>query len=389
MNAYLKPPVDVRAQPTAQIEPVVPRRRSLPVLAEDAIAQMRALEADPAVAISLGAPATLPKIELYPRAHGAPPPRSVRVSVTDRCDFACTYCRPSHSDGYAEGRLPVTVWRTMFEGLKRAGVRRVRLTGGEPLIHPEIVAIVAELTACGFDDVALTTNASQLARLAKPLAAAGLHRINVSIDTLDPARFRAVTRGGDLGKVLAGIDAALAEGFAPIKLNTVVLRGVNEDELTPILLWAWERRMVPRFLEVMPIAEGAKLVREHLVTVAEMRARLAEHVAPEEARSDPGLGPAKYVSSLRDPGLRVGFISGTSDTYCDTCDRLRVSSQGMLRPCLATDDGVDASAEAKRGDLGGIADRIAEAWTLKPDGEVWNGCTEDTAANVSMRAIGG
>ena len=377
MNAPVELPTDLLApEPRAPLP--APRRRSLPVLPPSAPApDLRRLlphEPGPAPALS---------------AAPAPPPRSVRVSVTDRCDFACTYCRPSHHDGYAEGRLLVPVWRTMFEGLQRAGVRRVRLTGGEPLLHPEIVTIVAELARLGFEDIALTTNASQLARLATPLKAAGLHRINVSIDTLDPARFRAVTRGGDLAKVLAGIDAAIAAGFASIKLNTVVLRGVNDDELEPILLWAWERRMLPRFLEVMPIAEGAKLVKEHLVTVAEMRARLAHHLAAEEARVDPGLGPAKYVASRRDPSLRAGFISGTSDTYCDTCDRLRVSSQGTLRPCLATDDGVDASAEARAGDLTGIAERIAEAWTKKPDGQVWKGCTEDTAARVSMRAIGG
>lgn len=355
MNAYINVPIDLRG-PAQQASPASPARRFLPVVAA-------------------------PKV--------APPPESVRVSVTDRCDFACTYCRPSHRDGYAEGRLEVPVWRTMFEGLKKAGVRRVRLTGGEPLIHPEIVPIVRELSALGFEDIALTTNASQLARLARPLYEAGLHRINISIDTLDPARFHDVTRGGSLGKVLAGIDAALSIGFAPIKLNTVVLRGVNDDELESILLWAWERRMVPRFLEVMPIAEGAKLVKEHLITVAEMRARLAEHLLPDEPRVDPGLGPARYVSARRDPSLRAGFISGTSDTYCATCDRLRVSSQGTLRPCLATDDGVDAAAEAEAGDLGGIVDRITEAWARKPDGQVWKGCTEETAAHVSMRAIGG
>ena len=319
----------------------------------------------------------------------APPPASVRVSVTDRCDFACTYCRPSHHDGYVEGRLAVQVWRTMFAGLQKAGVRRVRLTGGEPLIHPEIVEIVRMLAGLGFEDVALTTNASQLARLAKPLRDAGLHRINVSIDTLDTVRFREITRGGNLEKVLAGVDAALDAGFSPIKLNTVVLRGVNDDELEALLWWAWERRMVPRFLEVMPIAEGARLVKPHLITVAEMRERLARHLTPDEARTEPGLGPAKYVAARHDPSLRAGFISGTSDTYCDTCDRLRVSSQGTLRPCLATDDGVDASAEAKAGDLHGIVTRIAEAWTQKPDGEVWKGCTEESAAHVSMRAIGG
>src|SRR5262249_31365126 len=226
MNAYFQLPIDG----TAPASPVA--RRALPVFNPTRVAAPR------------------------PRVASAPPPRSVRVPVTDRCDFPCADCRPSHGDGYADGRLSVSVWRTMFEGLKRSGVRRVRLTGGEPLIHPEIVAIVTELAALGFEDIALTTNASQLARLAKPLAAAGLHRVNVSIDPLDPVRFREVTRGGDLAKVLAGIDAAHAAGFSPIKLNTVVLRGVNDGELEDILLWAWERRMVPRFLEVMPIAEG-------------------------------------------------------------------------------------------------------------------------------------
>jgi cyclic pyranopterin phosphate synthase len=323
------------------------------------------------------------------RPLAVPPPRSVRISVTDRCDFACTYCRPSRNDGYAEGRLMIPAWTTMFEGLSRAGVRRVRLTGGEPLIHPEIVAIVAHLSSLGFEDLALTTNASQLARLAGPLKAAGLVRINISIDTLDEVRFREVTRGGELRKVLAGIDAALAAGISPVKLNTVVLRGVNDDEIERLMLWAWERKMVPRFLEIMPIAEGAALVGKHLVTAAEMKQKLREHLLPEEGQVEPGLGPAKYVRARRDPSLRVGFISGTSDTFCDSCDRLRVSANGVLRPCLATDVGVDASSDAKAGDAQAIVDKIGEAWTLKPDGTIWKGCTEETAASVSMRAIGG
>ncbi|MGK4005595.1 GTP 3',8-cyclase MoaA [Sorangium sp. So ce1036] len=321
--------------------------------------------------------------------HAGPAPRSVRISVTDRCDFACTYCRPSRHDGYADGRLMTSAWRAMFEALRDAGIRRVRLTGGEPLLHPEIVDIVARLASLGFEDLALTTNASQLARLAAPLRDAGLHRLNISIDTLDPARFREVTRGGELARVTAGIDAAVAAGFSPIKLNTVVLRGVNDDELERITLWAWERRMVPRFLEVMPIAEGARLVRDHLVTAAEMRERLAEHLLPEEAVGEPGLGPARYVGARRDPSLRVGFITGTSDTFCESCDRLRVSSTGVLRPCLATDEGVDASREAASGDLAAIRERLDEAWRLKPDGTVWKGCTEETASGVSIRAIGG
>ncbi|MEJ7734268.1 MAG: GTP 3',8-cyclase MoaA [Polyangiaceae bacterium] len=317
------------------------------------------------------------------------PPRSVRISVTDRCDFACTYCRPSRDDGYAEGRLLPSDWATMFEGLVRAGVRRVRLTGGEPLLHPRIVDIVAQLSALGVEDLALTTNASQLTRLAAPLARAGLRRVNVSIDTLDEARFRAVTRGGELGPVLAGIDAALAAGLTPLKLNTVVLRGVNDDEIERLTLWAWERRMVPRFLEVMRIGEGARLPPETLVTAGEMQARLAPWLEPTVAAVEPDRGPAKYRQKRGDPALRVGFISGTSDTFCDACDRLRVSSTGTLRPCLATDDGVEAGAAARAGDASLVVQHIDEAWTMKPDGQRWKGCTEDTAASVSIRAIGG
>lgn len=329
------------------------------------------------------------RVAIPKRAEPGPPPRSVRLSVTDRCDFACTYCRPSRSDGYTDGRLMTSAWRTMFEALRTAGVCRVRLTGGEPLVHPEIVSIVKHLSTIGFEDVALTTNASQLTRLAKPLRDAGLHRLNISIDTLDADRFRAVTRGGELGPVLEGIDAAIEAGFAPIKLNTVVLRGINDDEIEKILLWAWDRKLVPRFLEIMPIAEGAKLVGEHLVKAADMRRMLAAHLVDEDAVVDPGLGPAKYVRARRDPALRVGFISGTSDTFCESCDRLRVSSTGVLRPCLATDDGVDASQAARSGDTDEIGRQIGEAWLMKPDGKVWKGCTEETAALVSMRAIGG
>jgi len=324
-----------------------------------------------------------------PVAPTAPDPRSVRVSVTDRCDFACTYCRPSRHDGYADARLTTAAWKTMFEGLRRAGLRRVRLTGGEPLLHPEIVDIVAYLASLGFEDLSLTTNASQLAALARPLKDAGLERVNVSIDTLDEGRFRAITRGGELAIVQRGIDAALRANLSPVKLNTVVLRGVNDDELERITRWAWERRMVPRFLEVMPIAEGAKLVAEHLVTAAEMKAKLAPLIATEEGAIEAGKGPAKYVHARHDASLRVGFITGTSDTFCSSCDRLRVSSTGVLRPCLATDDGVPAADAARSGDTESIAARIAEAWALKPDGEVWKGCTEETAASLSMRAIGG
>lgn len=276
----------------------------------------------------------------------------------------------------------------MIAGLVQAGVRRVRLTGGEPLLHPHVVPITAHLASVGLDDLALTTNGTRLARLAQPLRRAGLHRVNVSLDTLDPARFARITRGGRLATVLDGIDAALRVGFEPLKLNAVVVRGENDSEIESLVRWCWDRGIVPRLLEVMAIGEGAR-IQDRVVTAAEMRLRLAHLLEPSEAEREPDRGPAKYVRARHDPTKRVGFISGTSDTYCKGCDRLRVAGDGTLRPCLATNDGVSGGDAARRGDERGVVEAVAQAWTLKPDGETWKGCTESTAASVSIRGIGG
>jgi cyclic pyranopterin phosphate synthase len=313
----------------------------------------------------------------------------VRVSLTDRCDLACVYCRPSRSDGYLEKRLEDEAWRAMVRALVQAGVRRVRITGGEPLLHPRVTELVAFVASLGVDDLALTTNATLLEKLAQPLRDAGLRRLTVSLDSLVAERFWRITRGGRLDRVLAGVEAARAAGFEELKVNTVVLRGENDDELPAIVRWSWARGMVPRFIELMHIGEGANLPRQTLVGHDEMRARLAHLLADDAGERDPDRGPARYVNARHDAKLRVGFITGTTDTYCGSCDRLRVASDGTLRPCLATNDGVDAMDLAERGDVGGLVAAIAEAWALKPDGRTWKGCTEETAAAVSMRAIGG
>ena len=322
-------------------------------------------------------------------ASGAPDPRSVRVSLTDRCDLACLYCRPSRQEHYLESKLDDDAWRAILDGLERAGVRRVRFTGGEPLLHRSLETLIAHAADLGFEDLALTTNATRLAHRARALRSAGLQRITISLDSLDPLRFARITRGGDLPTVLAGIDAALAAGFHEVKLNCVVLRGENDGELADIVRFAWARGIVPRFLEVMPVGEGARLVPDRLVTVREMRETLGDLIEGAAAVADPDRGPARYVRSAADPRLRVGFISGTSDTFCAGCDRLRVAADGFVRPCLAKDDGASARAPAQTGDAPAIAATIAEAWRLKPDGQVWKGCTEATARGVSMRAVGG
>jgi cyclic pyranopterin phosphate synthase len=319
-----------------------------------------------------------------------PSPRSVRVSLTDRCDLACVYCRPSRADGYLDSRLDAAGWRAMLDGLAAAGVARIRFTGGEPLLYRSLEQVIAHAVRVGFEDIALTTNATQLAGRARALRDAGLGRITISLDSLDPERFARITRGGDLAGVLAGIEAARAASFDEIKLNTVVLRGDNDSELEAIVRYAWDRGIVPRFLEVMPVGEGARLVPDRLVTVADMRAQLAALLDPADtATADPDRGPARYVRARGDANLRVGFISGTSDTFCAGCDRLRVAADGFVRPCLAKNDGASAQLAAEAGDARAIAATVARAWQLKPDGGVWKGCTEDTARAVSMRAIGG
>ncbi len=315
-------------------------------------------------------------------------PRSVRLSLTDRCDLACIYCRPHRSDGYVSERLDLAAWKVMVEGLVRAGVRRVRLTGGEPLLSPFVVDVVRHLGTLGLDDLAMTTNATRLRALARPLRDAGLRRINVSLDSLDGERFRTMTRGGDLRVVVDGIMAAREAGFDEVKLNAVVVRGENDDELPGLVTWAWTMGLIPRLLEVMAVGEGSKL-QDRVVTVADMRRALGHLIEDDVAHADPERGPARYVAARGDSRLRVGFISGTSDTFCSGCDRLRVSSDGVLRPCLATNDGLSAAGPARSGDADTIANRVAAAWTMKPDGETWRGCTEETAAKVSIRSIGG
>jgi cyclic pyranopterin phosphate synthase len=318
----------------------------------------------------------------------ATPPRSVRLSLTDRCDLACIYCRPHRQDGYLNERLDFEAWKTMVNGLVAAGVRRVRLTGGEPLLHKDVVRVVEFLSALGLDDIAITTNATRLENLARPLRDAGMRRINISLDSLDSARFERMTRGGDLALVLSGIDAALAAGFDEIKLNAVIVKDENDVELESLARWSWDRNITPRFLEIMAIGEGAKM-KDRVVTAEQMRARLGGLLTDEPARREDDRGPARYVPAKHDSTKKIGFITGTSDTYCKGCDRLRVASDGVLRPCLATNDGLSAAKIAQSGDVEKVADAIAQAWTMKPDGETFKGCTEKSASEVSIRGIGG
>lgn len=305
--------------------------------------------------------------------------------------MACVYCMPGGGETEHGTRIELlddAELGRLVAILARSGVRRIRLTGGEPLVRPRVPELVAALRAAGATEVVLTTNGSLLARHAAALARAGLAGVNVSIDSLDPERFAAITRGGVLRDVLEGLEAALAEGLR-VKTNTVALGGVNDDELLALTSWAWARGATPRFIELMPIGEGAGLPHERFVSAAAMRARLSTLLEDARGEHDPGAGPARYVRSA-DGRSRVGFITAVSDEFCGTCNRVRITSHGELRGCLA-----DRAAVSLRDVMrsGASDDDVAWsiAWALggKAAGHHFAAPDEREHERVGMSLVGG
>lgn len=284
----------------------------------------------------------------------------LRVSVTDRCNYRCVYCLPEEGLDWLP-RAEVLRYEEIARLVgvfARMGVRGVRLTGGEPTVRRDIGELVAAIAAVpGIEDLAMTTNAHALAQNAAQLAASGLRRVNVSLDSLDAARFARITRGGKLAAVLAGIDAARAAGLLPVKINMVVMKGVNEDEIVPMARYflPFAADVVLRFIEYMPF-EG----RWHEnVSAAQMRARLEELAPVLPCGERLGAGPAKYWTV---GGLRVGFIAPLTEHFCASCNRLRLLADGHLRTCLAHEDTPSLRDELRRGasdaELEGLIRRI-------------------------------
>jgi cyclic pyranopterin phosphate synthase len=265
----------------------------------------------------------------------------LRVSLTDRCNYRCTYCMPEEGVQLVP-RADVLTFEELERLLgvfARLGVRRVRLTGGEPTVRKNVVDLVGRLARVpGIEELAMTTNGHLLPDLAAPLRAAGLAEVNVSIDTLDRDRFRALTRKGDLDRVVAGIDAALAAGLE-VKLNAVALRGINEEELADLCRFGWAKGATPRFIEHMPMSDGEIYSPARHLGAAEIRERIGAALGAEVTAdpADPARprGPARY---FRVAGQRFGIISAMSEHFCSTCNRLRLTATGDLHACLAFDD---------------------------------------------------
>ena len=320
----------------------------------------------------------------------------LRVSVTDRCNLRCIYCMPAAgvpARPHAE-ILRLEEIARLVEAAAGMGLRKIRLTGGEPLVRKGIVSLVEMLASTpGILEVAMTTNGVLLETHAAALARAGLRRVNISLDTLRPERFRRITRLGDLDDVWRGIRAAEAPGLAPLKINAVIVRGVNDDELVDFATLTVDQPWHIRFIEVMPLAgeldwgPGLPLADERLITAAEMRQRL-EKLGPLLPDPGPGgHGPARYY---RLPGAQgtLGFISAMSDHFCASCNRLRLTADGWLRGCLFSDEGVAIKHALENGSSQAeIQAVIGEAIARKP--ERHPDAFEASVAGRAMSLIGG
>ncbi len=265
----------------------------------------------------------------------------LRISLTDRCNLRCVYCMPKEGLQWQPPADQLTVDEIIqvVRVAAQGGVTRIRLTGGEPLVHPHVVEIVRRIASTpNIEEVSLTTNAMLLERLARPLAEAGLTRVNISLDTLHRDKFKRITRGGEIDRVWSGIAAAQRAQLAPIKLNTVIVRGLNDDELPALARLTVENDWHVRFIEVMPIGNaqdwgiGFPAADERYVSVQEMRAYLSE-LNLEPVAYPRGNGPARAFRIPNALGT-VGFISPLGEHFCENCNRLRLTSDGKLRSCL-------------------------------------------------------
>jgi cyclic pyranopterin phosphate synthase len=328
------------------------------------------------------------------------PVKDLRISVTDRCNFRCTYCMPLDEYEWIDKREILT-----FEEITRlaklfiqCGVEKIRLTGGEPLVRQDLDHLVEKLAALdGLKDLCLTTNGALLAERIGALKRAGLRRVNVSIDTLDADKFKRMTKRGDLNKVLDGIFAAKAAGLKPIKLNAVVERGVNDDDILPLVEFSREHGFAMRFIEYMDVGNANKWTSAKLVSKKEIIAKITARYPLKEIGRDQGSAPSvdyEFVDGQGD----IGVIASVTEPFCSSCTRARVTADGRIVTCLFSDVGHDVKAKLRAGATDAdIADFIANIWRNRTDRysaqrlEALNTSTYDPKSHkkIEMISLGG
>jgi len=305
----------------------------------------------------------------------------LRLSLTERCTLRCAYCRAGEGICPKKSELTREEFLRIVRAFAALGVKKVRLTGGEPMLRRDLIGIISDIRAVGgIEEIAMTTNGQHLPGMSRALREAGLDRLNISLDSLDPARYAEITGGGSLARVLTGIDEALAAGFAPIKLNAVLLRGQNDDETGDFIALTKDRPIHVRFIEYMPLGEtdraglrvsGGELLEKHPQLLP----------VPPMCRSQPARDyrMAGYVG-------RVGLINPMSHRFCADCNRVRVMSDGMLRPCLGSNEEFSLKEALERGDDAALTDAITRAIRHKPRTHCFD---EGFAAEKNMSRIGG
>ncbi len=318
----------------------------------------------------------------------------LRVSVTDRCDFRCVYCMSEHMNFLPKPELlTLEELDRLCSAFVARGVRKLRLTGGEPLVRRDVMTLFRSLSrhleTGRLEELTLTTNGSQLARYAGDLAACGVKRINVSIDTLDPDKFRAITRWGDLAKVLEGVKAAAAAGIK-VKINAVALKDVNEHEIPALMEWAHGEGHDLSLIEVMPLGEvGAERVDQYL-PLSKVREDLAERFTLTDLDYRTG-GPARYLA-VKETGGRLGLITPLTHNFCEGCNRVRVTCTGTLYMCLGQDDAADLRAPLRASTDDGVLQAAIDAAIFrKPKGHdfVIDRTTRQPAVHRHMSTTGG
>lgn len=327
--------------------------------------------------------------------HGTRAIHYLRVSVTDRCNLRCTYCMPKEGVlalGHHDILRYEEILRVIHAAMK-AGVVKVRVTGGEPLIRKGILKFLSSLGSIqGLQDISLTTNGILLEAMAEDIFQAGIRRVNVSLDSLNPGKYEAVTRGGDLRKVLRGIEQADRIGFSPIKINTVAIRGFNDDEILEFARLALEKPYQVRFIELMPLGSAALDHGTKFIAGEDLIARIRQYYALEalEAGRDKWDGPARLFK-MKNAAGKIGVISAVSQHFCRTCNRLRLTADGHLRACLLRDGEVDVKGPIRSGcsddELGLLIDEVIR---MKGKGfrETAKGVTV-WKCSKAMSAIGG
>jgi cyclic pyranopterin phosphate synthase len=294
----------------------------------------------------------------------------VRLSVTDKCNMRCFYCLPKGFKGFEtpENWLTFDEIERVIRAFTQLGVSRVRLTGGEPLVRKNLPDLISRLTALdGLDDLSLSTNAALLTQHAEAIKQAGVSRINVSLDSLQPKRFKQITGNGNLSAVLAGLQAAKEAGLAPIKINTVAMQGVNDDEFIDLIDYCAEMNFTLRFIETMPVGDtGRKAANNYLdlqtiISDLSTRFTLIPDILPN------GGGPARYYR-IAEKKVHIGFITPISQHFCETCNRVRLSVDGVLYLCLGDEHKIELRPLLRDGITDSeLADVLAKAINLKPE----------------------